>query len=645
MSTAAVYDQVNSTSIPGLHPDVTLINGVSPQFYPTSDTYNILGPVYLPKVYGKDLSSFEIASSGYIAVTLNDVYAFNLTRDDATKTVQFNTTDDGNLLLSTGANAYVDLSAANSNVTLHAGSNIYATADTAFQVNAAGDAAVLLLEGSTSNVYLSALSNVSTAAVNQISSSAASGMASLVLDGTHSNAVLWASDVVDVKAAWTVYESAAGSNAVIILDGAHSNVYISSMSNIYTTCPNDFIMTCSNFILNGATFTAKAADNGDIMLAASNAYIHIYDSNIDYYAQNQMHFMVSNNTFYENKETFGLTTSLLDVGASNFHMHTISNLTVACSNLAYVVAKQMIVDVDTSADITSTGDLHVWSKSDAWLSSDHMLNITASNGVYVNAKNKFDLNGSWYTGNFQTYHIESSDYDAAITNDLYVSSGNDSTYAASNNFLAVGKTSVIVGNDDVKNTKMTMTSGVMTMQMTNVERLKVSDTGVKVIGLLEVDGEIQSINTYAENLEIYDKTITMAGGSNGGDFVDGLTTNHLSGMRIAGLPTGADFANEADKKLYEKSFLFNCPTENSITHLNDGTGVPSLTSFDTESFWELKGGDFRITNMKSDIDMVTFAFRVNAFDELELIKKYSVDGGQNFQNKVVSKFGRILSAL
>lgn len=48
--------------------------------YPQSNIVDVLSTVYLPRIYGKDLSAFEIASSGKIAVTLSDIYSFDLER-------------------------------------------------------------------------------------------------------------------------------------------------------------------------------------------------------------------------------------------------------------------------------------------------------------------------------------------------------------------------------------------------------------------------------------------------------------------------------------------------------------------------------------------------------------------------------------
>lgn len=46
--------------------------------YPDSNEISILGPVYLPSLYAKDLDALTIASSGKISIFLNDVAAFDI---------------------------------------------------------------------------------------------------------------------------------------------------------------------------------------------------------------------------------------------------------------------------------------------------------------------------------------------------------------------------------------------------------------------------------------------------------------------------------------------------------------------------------------------------------------------------------------
>ena len=70
--------------------------------YPDECSYEIIGNVLTSRIYGKDLSVLEIASSGRVAVTLNDIYSFDLKRDNVTKTISLSTINqDDSLTIST----------------------------------------------------------------------------------------------------------------------------------------------------------------------------------------------------------------------------------------------------------------------------------------------------------------------------------------------------------------------------------------------------------------------------------------------------------------------------------------------------------------------------------------------------------------
>lgn len=76
-------------------------NGVS---YPDDCSYEIIGNVLTSRIYGKDLSVLEIASSGRVAVTLNDIYSFDLKRDNVTNTVSLSTINGGDSLSVSSSN-------------------------------------------------------------------------------------------------------------------------------------------------------------------------------------------------------------------------------------------------------------------------------------------------------------------------------------------------------------------------------------------------------------------------------------------------------------------------------------------------------------------------------------------------------------
>lgn len=88
--------------------------------YPSSDTYSVLGQLYLPRIYGKDLSALEIASSGKIAISLYDEHLFDITKDGG---VSFQTTSNNSLSLNS-SNVHIQLDGAKQNLNITACNDI-----------------------------------------------------------------------------------------------------------------------------------------------------------------------------------------------------------------------------------------------------------------------------------------------------------------------------------------------------------------------------------------------------------------------------------------------------------------------------------------------------------------------------------------
>lgn len=98
--------------------------------YPEDTQVATFGPIYLPKIYGKDLTAFEIASSGKIAVTIQDFYSLDLDRPSThagfSNVTMFQTKSNGSLLLSTtNSNASIFLNGEQGKITF-SGSNAFA---------------------------------------------------------------------------------------------------------------------------------------------------------------------------------------------------------------------------------------------------------------------------------------------------------------------------------------------------------------------------------------------------------------------------------------------------------------------------------------------------------------------------------------
>lgn len=122
------YPQLASTlydSFLGARGDVTY--GLAPNVeYPNADQISTFGTIYLPRVYGLDLTSFEIASSGSVALTLNDVHSLDVTRDNAEQLISLATLCNERLNLQAGQVRYQLNTASNAHIFEIDGKDVFA---------------------------------------------------------------------------------------------------------------------------------------------------------------------------------------------------------------------------------------------------------------------------------------------------------------------------------------------------------------------------------------------------------------------------------------------------------------------------------------------------------------------------------------
>ena len=187
---------------------------------------------------------------------------------------------------------------------------------------------------------------------------------------------------------------------------------------------------------------------------------------------------------------------------------------------------------------------------------------------------------------------------------------------------------------------------------------------VFIHGNLDIAGSINQSSTQVDELFIEDKSIVLGVKSTNSVLsnVDGsqtfLSSNYLvketemnqAGLTLSGLPD--KFATDSGlRELYsndirfEKSILWKLPETN-----DSGTSNLAITSRNddyksVEPFWEIKGGHLRLTTNTADHEskFVSFAFRINSKEQLELVKiKNNGTGTGDF--KTIAKFGSIVSA-
>ena len=116
------------------------LGGTSSPQYPV-DTVDIFGQVYLSRLYAKNLDALEIASSGKVTISLNDVNAIDISKTtsilDSGEVVALTSTDSNGILLSTAENsASVYLSAASCNLHLSSRNDVHISCSNNIYMNA-----------------------------------------------------------------------------------------------------------------------------------------------------------------------------------------------------------------------------------------------------------------------------------------------------------------------------------------------------------------------------------------------------------------------------------------------------------------------------------------------------------------------------
>jgi len=185
---------------------------------------------------------------------------------------------------------------------------------------------------------------------------------------------------------------------------------------------------------------------------------------------------------------------------------------------------------------------------------------------------------------------------------------------------------------------------------------------VFIHGNLDIAGSINQSATQVQELFVEDKSIvlgtksenTVRSNADGIEFVYSNyavneTEMNKSGIKLSGLPdkfidAKLDVTYSNDVR-FEKSILWKLPDN----HASGTSNLALISREDSykniEPFWEIKGGHLRLTTNTADNEsqFVSFAFRINSKEQLELVKvKNTGSGGADF--KTIAKFGAIISA-
>lgn len=607
-------------------------NQIASVQYPEQDQVNIFGPLYLPRVYGKDLTSFEIASSGSVAITLNDIHSFDLTRDNENSNIVLQTYADDSFYINVGSsNMYLGMDASSNHATLWSTSNVTIHADDVLTLE--GDTVELVIGQDfnlgAKNISMTADSNVAVTGTNGSVKLSASND-NILFNMEDNNALLYASNNVSVSA----------SNDLFV--AAQSNVYITaSNTNMVLSAGEDTMNVTMDAALDKMTVRADggvevtSTSNVSLLAAGGTSFVKL-DS-----ASGDIDIATSADITIDASSELTMTSinkCTVNAGLS-IEMTTGSNMTIqAASNFSLTAEEDITVEsVSASLNLQANGG-KVYASFDA---TNNSLSIGSSNNISTTASNAYSVvAGSSITMDAQTSSLNLSanggkvfaNFDA--TNDsLVIGASNNISVTASNNLsmivdqnalleaasnlTLIGESNVFLKRDD-QNMIAVNNDNTITFVTNGNTLITANNRTLSIDGDVEVRGTISSIDIVQSNLLIENAKLTLAYDPDNLPVPDG-PANDKSGIYVAGTYGGESNA---------RSLSWNW---------NGGMDKLGTPNVDEESYWDLRGGALHISH-SNETDEVTFGFRINAGGELELVKK--TKNSPLF--KRIAKFGKTL---
>jgi len=496
-----------------------------------------------------------------------------------------------------------------SNIQLTAGSNIVQTAATDFTLAAnTGDMffaanasnVTMTMDAATNSLSVYAQSNVTLTASNQLGVISQSNVAVTSLVG--SVAVSAAADGVSVVMGTDKSLSVYSSNTVSV----------TSSNNIDITAVSDVSIVGQQFATLGSVAgTTINATDGDVNInGGANARIEAGTGSVKLLADD-----AATQVKLENNEVLLSSTGSIQASSTAVGLYAAQDLTMSADTSNVYI--QMSVPEDTlslyalsNVSVTSGQTVSVTASSNVAIGSAVNTFITASNNGLFSASNNLTLSAS------NTVYLRGKDLDAQFNNISWTADSNI-------NFKILSSESP---GDPV---------------------FTISSNEVRIRGNIVVTGEINTSNivnttVVQQTLKVSDRVIKVANDGSGSNEVgplDGFLTNDQSGLVVDGYPT---MSNVSWSNAYEKSLKWHYG--DSV----DSVGVLGLGSsnIEKEAYWEMTGGSFRLTHKKVDelgnITDVSFGFRVNELEELEMVKKYWSATANAYVYKRVARFGRII---
>lgn len=483
--------------------------------YPASNVISVTGPMWLPKVYGKDLTAFEIASSGKIALTINDVHSLDV----------YNRNDGGGDI--TGINtrgAYAfELSTSNKEIKVHMDSynkKLNMEAKNTIDMKALDNDLLQTIGRDWTNTTASNVSLTSTSGNFNIKVNEEN--MKLEFNKLNSNVSLYSSSNITVQSGQK-YTTTVGhdylvtSHSNINLTSSYGSARLESRQNrayldmnligetaIYSTC-NMNLESLSNMNETATYSINMTATNSNLTMKAANNDMYI-------------------NMLADDRVLQMRTLSNMDVSVSNdYTLNTRSNMTLTSKDGGFFVTTHNS-NANLSLDSDSNANLFAWKNIIA--TSCNNIVVTASNSMEIVTREQgFSL--SAHNGGM-TLIMDPVANDVTMTgHDL------DETWTGDMTTTAVNKSTTLTG------TSTLLAAEAVSLTSTNSSINMSAKTGKMTI---DFDSLSESIKTYviqdyqvaASNNVIVDAKNDMLLTASNGDFEihvnnDGmyLTVDHI----------------------------------------------------------------------------------------------------------------------
>lgn len=383
--------------------------------YPDSNNISIFGPLWLPRVYGKDLTNFEIASSGKISITINDVHALDFSKSGRVTKLQAKSNDSFEINVSSNQ-MYFNFDATTNDITLVAdnggstkmyssnefiavaSNNVRVTASNSFFMQASNDVSIVALKGSyrlnvgSSNMTITMDSN------NNTTSLYSSNDINLT---TSNDFLLYARSNLGMYAhVGRVDIVGQGSNTRLSFNDATDDVFIYSSNDTQVSTSNDFLLrTNSNasFGVIGTGLMSMYTNSSNILLSMNGA-----NAKTTWHSSNDFTFTTCNDVIVKAHDS----NVTLRMGDSNMDLYAISNINILASN------DFSVLSYDDTTFNAQNGSVSLFASNQNVsfvMSNNNKMLGYASNGIEFSTSNSFDLKATSnlrfiaHNGNFNAY--------------------------------------------------------------------------------------------------------------------------------------------------------------------------------------------------------------------------------------------------